>query len=236
MLSGSRTAGACVFLGATVALIGFTLAPALVPTAPAAPAFADAPEAAALALPDTVIQASDVRTVSAAEATHYALIASAIRTEGQNWLGIPYRWGGTTRRGIDCSAFVQQFVRKTFEVDLPRTTATQVHRGVRVDRADRLAGDLVFFRRRGTRHVGVYIGGGEFIHASSSRGVTISTMDSGYWARYYWQTRRILPEFEPVPQPRLVRSEAREAVRALDSIQTVQEQPPSRRTRRSVRN
>ena len=241
MLTGSRSAGAFLFLGATLALIGFTLSPALVPVAPAAPAyadaFADAPEAAALALADTLVHpVSDVRTMSAAEAAHHSMVATAILTEGQNWLGIPYRWGGTTRRGIDCSAFVQQFVRKTFEIELPRTTATQVHRGVRVDRKDRVAGDLVFFRRRGTRHVGVYIGGGDFIHASSSRGVTVSTMDSGYWARYYWQTRRILPAFEPVtPEARLVRSEARNAVRALDSIQTAQERTAREQTRRHRR-
>jgi hypothetical protein len=113
---------------------------------------------------------------------------------------------------------VQKLVRQTFEIELPRTTATQVHRGVRISRDDLVPGDLVFFRRRGVRHVGVYLGGGEFIHASSSRGVTVSTMESGYWARYYWQSRRILPEFEAAaPEPRLARTEAREAADAVDS-------------------
>ena len=173
-------------------------------------------------------EAMTVVAAAAAEAAHYSMIAAAVRAEGQGWLGTPYRWGGTTRRGIDCSAFVQKLVRATFEIELPRTTATQVHRGVRISRVELRPGDLVFFRRRGVRHVGVYLGGGEFIHASSSRGVTVSTMERGYWNRYYWQSRRILPEFVPppppalsVPEPRLVRDEARTAVRALDSAWTV---------------
>ncbi|HIL57077.1 MAG TPA: hypothetical protein EYG39_04115 [Rhodothermales bacterium] len=223
MLASSRRSGAVLFLGATLALLGFSLAPASVPTAPAAPATTDAAATAArFANADTTLQVADTRSVSAAEAAHHAMVASAIRVEGQDWLGTPYRWGGTTRRGIDCSAFVQQLVRATFDIELPRTTATQVHRGVRISRDELVPGDLVFFRRRGVRHVGVYLGNGDFIHASSSRGVTVSTMESGYWDRSYWQSRRILPEFEPPPpQPRLVSSEARDAVRALDSARTV---------------
>ena len=150
------------------------------------------------------------------------MIATSIRMEGQGWLGTPYRWGGTTRRGIDCSSFVQQLMAATFELELPRTTATQVQRGERVAREDLVPGDLVFFRRRGVRHVGVYLGAGDFIHASSSRGVTVSTMDSGYWSRYYWQSRRVLPEFEaPKPEPRRVRDAASNAVAALDSVRSV---------------
>lgn len=225
MLAGSRTAGAALFLCATVALLGFTLAPGLVPTAPAAPVLPDAAATAAahaLAPADTVLPVASTRSVSAAEAAHHAMVASAIRAEGQDWLGTPYRWGGTTRRGIDCSSFVQQLVRSTFDIELPRTTATQVARGVRISRDDLVPGDLVFFRRRGVRHVGVYLGGGEFIHASSSRGVTVSTMESGYWDRYYWQSRRILPEFEsPTPAPRLARDDARSSTRAADSTRRV---------------
>ncbi|WP_412062278.1 C40 family peptidase [Rubrivirga sp. IMCC45206] len=118
-----------------------------------------------------------------------------LRSAAPDWIGIPYRWGGTTRRGIDCSAFVRQFVRQTMAIELPRTTATQRYEGVDVSRADLQPGDLVFFRRRGTRHVGVYLSEGDFVHASSSRGVTISNLDdSSYWNRYYWMSRRIVTE------------------------------------------
>ncbi len=119
---------------------------------------------------------------------------AALRDEAPNWIGIPYRWGGATRRGIDCSAFVQQYVRTTLGVELPRTTASQRYEGVPIERDELQAGDLVFFRRRGVRHVGVYLSEGDFIHASSSRGVTISNLSSDYWARYYWMSRRIVTE------------------------------------------
>ena len=224
MLSGSRSAGATLFLAATLALLGFTLAPMHVPAAPAAPVTTDAPETApVLAFRDTVINVrSERRGASGAAAAHNMMVAASIRSEGQDWLGTPYRWGGTTRRGIDCSAFVQQLMEATFELELPRTTATQVHRGERVKREDLIPGDLVFFRRRGVRHVGVYLGAGDFIHASSSRGVTVSTMESGYWARYYWQSRRVLPGFEAVtPEATPIRRVASKAVAALDSARSV---------------
>ena len=195
MLASSRRSGAVLFLGATLALLGFSLAPASVPTAPAAPATTDAAATAArFANADTTLQVADTRSVSAAEAAHHAMVASAIRVEGQDWLGTPYRWGGTTRRGIDCSAFVRQFVDQNLGIALPRTTASQRYEGVHIDRSELQAGDLVFFRRRGVRHVGVYLSDGEFIHASSSRGVTISNLSSSYWDRHYWMSRRILSE------------------------------------------
>lgn len=201
MLTGSRSMGAVLFLGATIALVGFTLAPSYVSTAPAAPLTPSATETAPVlpqAAPDTVIAVSSRPGASSAAAAHNAMIAATIRSEGAGWIGIPYRWGGTTRRGIDCSAFVQQLMRATFDLELPRTTATQVHRGTRISRDELIPGDLVFFRRRGVRHVGVYMGDGDFIHASSSRGVTVSNLSSNYYNRHYWQARRVLPTFEPV--------------------------------------
>ena len=157
--------------------------------------------------------AADVAARSAARsgaaAARLAVIEATLREDGPNWIGIPYRWGGTTRRGIDCSAFVQQYVRENLGIELPRTTAGQRYEGVPIDKADLVPGDLVFFRRRGIRHVGVYLSGGEFIHASSSRGVTISKLASSYWSRHYWMSRRIVTE----PSGRLPtpRAEARRA-------------------------
>ena len=68
-----------------------------------------------------------------------ARVERTLRDDAPNWLGIPYRWGGTTRRGIDCSAFVQQYVRENLAVELPRTTASQRYEGVAVDRCKRPA-------------------------------------------------------------------------------------------------
>lgn len=131
---------------------------------------------------------------AAAAAERSAMLSLALRVEGRQWVGIPYRWGGTSRRGIDCSAFTQQFVRETMGVDLPRATAGQQYEGVGVAKSDLLPGDLVFFRRGGTRHVGVYLGENQFIHASTSRGVTLSDLSEGYYERHYWMARRVLSE------------------------------------------
>lgn len=142
---------------------------------------------------DSVVTLVSSRAESAA-AARFAAIERTLRTESTGWLGIPYRWGGTTRNGIDCSAFVQQFVRQNLGIELPRTTAGQQYEGVSIERDALLPGDLVFFRRAGIRHVGVYLSGGEFVHASTSRGVTVSNLSSSYWDRHYWMSRRILTE------------------------------------------
>ena len=137
------------------------------------------------------VPASERTTAAEATAAWTSRLDTSLREAAPRWLGIPYRWGGTTRRGIDCSSFVQQYVRETLAIELPRTTATQQYEGVPIDRAELRAGDLVFFRRRGVRHVGVYLSAGEFIHASSSQGVTVSDLTRGYWDRHYWMSRRI---------------------------------------------
>ena len=139
-----------------------------------------------------------VRAVSSRASESGALrtarLDRSLRDAAPRWLGIPYRWGGASRRGIDCSAFVQQYVRENLAIELPRTTAGQRYEGTPVERDELRAGDLVFFRRRGIRHVGVYLSDGEFIHASSSRGVTVSELDNDYWTRHYWMARRIVTE------------------------------------------
>ena len=121
-----------------------------------------------------------------------AALSFKLRDATEDWLGIPYRYGGTTRDGIDCSAFVQAYMGEVLDLHLTRSTASQVEEGTEVAKADLRPGDLVFFRRRGTRHVGVYLGEGEFIHASSSNGVIVSRLDEGYYERHYWTARRVL--------------------------------------------
>jgi len=125
-------------------------------------------------------------------ATSSSAVLSSIRQRGDSWMGVRYRFGGESRSGIDCSAFTRQIFREAFGVELPRNTALQVQEGSSISRQDLTAGDLVFFRRGGTRHVGVYLGDNEFIHASTSRGVTISNLDEDYYRRYYWTARRVL--------------------------------------------
>ena len=125
-----------------------------------------------------------------------------LRAETERWRGTPHVWGGASRRGVDCSGLVQAFYSDLFGLEMPRTTEQQVREGRRVRRSDLQAGDLVFFRPSAkTRHVGLYLSGGAFAHASSSSGVTISQLDRRYWDRRYWTARRLLDLEAPRRRP-----------------------------------
>lgn len=108
----------------------------------------------------------------------------------RQWAGTRYRLGGTDRHGIDCSAFMQEIFDKAYGISLPRSTAEQKQIGQKISKNELKQGDLVFFRKN--NHVGIYLGNGKFMHASTSQGVTISSMDEQYWARNYTQSRRVL--------------------------------------------
>lgn len=119
-------------------------------------------------------------------------LISALNDHYEEWAGVPYRYGGNSKNGIDCSAFVRRTVAAIRNLLLPRTTRAQAQRGRAVERGDLRVGDLVFFKTGpDKRHVGIYIGDGRFMHASSSRGVTISELSNIYWRRHYWQARRL---------------------------------------------
>ena len=108
------------------------------------------------------------------------------------WRGVPYRLGGESRSGIDCSALVRTVYQSAFGVNLPRVTDLQAQLGNEISRNELKAGDLVFFRTgRRTRHVGIYLEDKKFLHASTSIGVTISHMDNTYWRTRYWKSIRI---------------------------------------------
>lgn len=124
---------------------------------------------------------------------HPARVRQALLAQHERWAGTPYRLGGESERGIDCSALVQAVFSDTFHLELPRTTDGQVNEGMAIERTELQAGDLVFFRpSRAYNHVGIYVGDGVFLHASTSRGVRLSKLDSSYWRRHYWQARRPL--------------------------------------------
>ncbi|WP_372152520.1 NlpC/P60 family protein [Vibrio renipiscarius] len=108
------------------------------------------------------------------------------------WKGTPYRLGGHSLNGVDCSAFVQTAYQNAAQIQLPRTTEHQVKIGQEIEYWQANVGDLVFFKTsRTTRHVGVYLGQNQFMHASTSKGVIISRMDNPYWAAKFWQFRRV---------------------------------------------
>lgn len=109
----------------------------------------------------------------------------------EEWVGTPYRYGGASKRGIDCSAFTQQAFLAVYEHSLPRTTRQQIKSGEKISLATADHGDLIFFKTGSTRyHVGIYIGEKQFMHASSSKGVTISRVDNPYWSARVIDVRR----------------------------------------------
>ena len=112
------------------------------------------------------------------------------------YIGIPYKWGGTTRSGMDCSAFTRAAFRETYGIELPRTSKQMYRLGLFLpNRQELRPGDLVFFKDTfagtGISHVGVYLGDGEFAHASSSKGVTITPLSNPYFTKRYAGGRRI---------------------------------------------
>lgn len=110
----------------------------------------------------------------------------------KQWKGVKYKYGGTTKRGVDCSAFVQNAYRNAFKIRIPRTTKLQSQVGQEIGMADLQIGDLIFFKTGyKTRHVGIYLGGGEFMHASTKKGVTISSLDNPYYIKQLWKIQRI---------------------------------------------
>ena len=111
--------------------------------------------------------------------------------------GGKYVWGGTSPKGFDCSGYVQ-YLYKKHNVNLPRTAWAQSKKGLSVDKDNLQKGDLLFFltdRKRGipVTHVGIYIGNGEFIHAASKKkGIIISPIYRGYYAKKFVSAKRVL--------------------------------------------
>jgi len=140
----------------------------------------------------------------------YAILENASVEEVDNqklisfmeyWYGTPYHYGGTTRDGIDCSAFAFLLLSSVYGVAaLPRTSKEQYEATRRVRRDELQEGDLVFFhtlgKRRTVTHVGVYLRNNKFIHASVS-GVMISDMNDGYYDKHFIGAGRILDQLPP---------------------------------------
>ncbi|MBR4971995.1 MAG: C40 family peptidase, partial [Oscillospiraceae bacterium] len=128
------------------------------------------------------------------EAPQPSALARSIVETAKTCLGVPYVWGGESMKGFDCSGLVY-YVFQQNGVTIGRTCAKQYNVGMPIGKDDLIPGDLVFFQntyQAGLSHVGIYIGSGEFIHASSSNGVMISKLSNSYWASHYYGARRVV--------------------------------------------
>jgi len=108
------------------------------------------------------------------------------------WYGTKYRMGGTTKKGIDCSAFVQAVFNSVYGIDLPRTAKEQYQNSSRISRTQLKEGDLLFYNTRGgISHVGIYLQNNKFVHAASSEGVMISDIFDPYWMKRFMGVGRV---------------------------------------------
>ena len=146
------------------------------------------------------IEKTEEKTVSARKmAKKKSSTIDGILSEANTYIGTPYRFGGMTRSGIDCSAFVLSVYGSVTGINLPRISSVQAQEGERVEREQLEKGDLLFFQTRGSRisHVGIVQeitqeGEIKFIHASTSKGVTISSLNEKYWGLRFRFAKRIL--------------------------------------------
>jgi lipoprotein Spr len=110
----------------------------------------------------------------------------------ESWYGIPYKFGGGDRLGIDCSAFCSLLMDSVFGIVLPRTAQSQYEMGVKIRKEQLQQGDLVFFNTTGgISHVGVFLGNNKFAHAATSAGVMISDLDDMYYKKRYIGASRV---------------------------------------------
>jgi lipoprotein Spr len=114
-----------------------------------------------------------------------------------DWIGTPYRFGGSSRKGIDCSAFTKQLYSEVFNTTIRRSSRDIFSMVSPVSKDDLKEGDLVFFKihSRSISHVGIYLGNNRFAHASS-KGVAISSLDDAYYSRFFYKGGRMLESFK----------------------------------------
>jgi lipoprotein Spr len=152
------------------------------------------------------INKSNLETISSTIAdfmSTYNLQETASRDEVMfkviEYLNTPYLWGGTTKRGIDCSAFVQTVMYQALGVMIPRTSYEQSHVGTPVERNELKFGDLVFFdtmRKGRTTHVGIYLSDDFFVHSGSKTGVIVASLNTDFYARTYLGAKRVTNDEE----------------------------------------
>jgi len=109
------------------------------------------------------------------------------------WLGTPYKYGGMSKSGTDCSGFTKNVYKEACNLDLNRSAADQVKDVVLIEKNKLRFGDLIFFKISGNKvsHVGIYINESKFVHASTKKGVTISDLNEAYYKKYFYKGGRV---------------------------------------------
>lgn len=121
------------------------------------------------------------------------IVSHSLKKEVDQWLGTPYRHGGTTKQGVDCSGFCGNVYKNVYNITLGRSAQDIYDQSKPINRSAAKEGDLVFFKINSSRvsHVGIYLSQNKFVHASTSRGVIISDLDEAYWTKYYFAVGRV---------------------------------------------
>jgi len=143
---------------------------------------------------------NSLKNTEIAKAIKHNKTIDNILTEASTYLGTPYRYGGTTRNGIDCSAFVLSVFGAAAGLNLPRVAASQSQEGEAIDKQNLQKGDLIFFSHgKRISHVGIVEsvteeGEVKFIHAATSKGVMISSLNDSYWGPKFRFAKRVIDE------------------------------------------
>ncbi|MEJ8597686.1 C40 family peptidase [Riemerella anatipestifer] len=161
--------------------------------------YQDEAEANYVAAKTTLARVNNLETKAEIEkAIKHSQTIDEILNQANTYLGTPYRYGGTTRSGIDCSAFVLSVFNEVTGISLPRVAASQAQEGEMVPKEELQKGDLVFFSHgRRISHVGIVQeitedGDIKFIHAATSKGVMVSSLSDKYWGPRYKFAKRVI--------------------------------------------
>ncbi|MCW8896966.1 MAG: NlpC/P60 family protein [Flavobacteriales bacterium] len=109
------------------------------------------------------------------------------------WVGVKYKYGGTTKKGVDCSGFTNLLYNNVFKKELPRSSSDIAAVAKSISKKELSEGDFVFFSIRSNKvdHVGIYLANNRFVHASTSKGVIISSLEHPYYAKYFKKGGRL---------------------------------------------
>jgi hypothetical protein len=142
----------------------------------------------------STLPASATERQSHSSLSSFGLSEEEFANELKKYLGIPYRLGGASKKGMDCSNFSRIVYRKILGLEIPNNSIKQFSSSELkpIDSDDLQMGDLIFFgtKKKKINHVGVYLSDGKFIHASSSQGITVSSLDSRYWKKRFVSSKR----------------------------------------------